>query len=1013
MAKKRPIANKRTQNKKVRPLSCVICGRVFKSLLSLRKHTRTHPPAQTDDSDSLIPQHVANNLLSAQAHDPVGTVFEFSTVLNDSIEMSENKSDVDVDSIYSDYLIERDIEHLQFPDDDEYDFDDHPGVYDDDDNDDHNGDDEEDNNDDDDNYDDDSNGDENDGLDDDEEQDASTPIDIPQNNVSDEDVPYSKSSFLHQTKMKLTSAFEMQLELISLFNKNKASLKLYDEMISLFNKYISSHDFTKHTKLLPRKALLSKVENIFDTAEMKPTYGTVRLHNKSLATVPVFDMKAMILSLVHDDTIMKDDNFAKGYNIFTGDEQDDAELNNCYGEIHTGKAWKDAKAAYCGVQGKYMPCAVIVFADKSHTDQHGALSVTPITFTATFFNRKARNNPRFWRPMAYIPNLAYGKGQGGKSIDKSQDEHNCIAFAFKSLVDLCNAGGIKTIVMGKEVHMKIWIHFFIGDTEGHNKWLGHYSTSNSGVQRPYRDCHCSFADMSNTNPNCVYSTSKEMRLASKLMLKDKQKGKKKFKSMSRHYLNQNALFQEGLPLSDLVHGANKMQPPEMLHTSDSGLILYMQESLQGLLPGGLIREDLDAQHVRMSAKIRRQSERDFPRGSIRNGLIDSTRCQSSERKGNLFYLLCIANTSSGELILKHELNFSDHHWLQWTRFLKLYLSMEAWFHNEIPRSDVKYAREAISHILSLLQLYFPRQADSNGYNIPKMHGMTKMIHYVELFGSAINFYGGPGEASHKQFVKAPGLKTQRRMGEFATQTAGQYYNVMMVEKAMKLVGSIEMDKVAHEYVEGGDNGDKHDDAYEVMGKYTLDVMDGKIHCCKNDIVNRHGLHPELLDMLKRKYDHVNDDFSLTPVTGFFRASVFDEDGEKITFNAHPWYHGAPWYDWAWVDYIITHPNGDTSRECYPSKVLGFIKENEGTSINAVVHCSEESMKWATVERDFVVSFKLGLDLKESVVSVPLSALIHPIGVIPNYGAADKNSYMIILPQRSWNKYFSTYVQTFA
>ena len=33
---------------------------------------------------------------------------------------------------------------------------------------------------------------------------------------------------------------------------------------------------------------------------------------------------------------------------------------------------------------------------------------------------------------------------------------------------------------------------------------------------------------------------------------------------------------------------------------------------------------------------------DFPRRSTRNGVIDGTKCQSSERKGNLFWLLIIA-----------------------------------------------------------------------------------------------------------------------------------------------------------------------------------------------------------------------------------------------------------------------------------------------------------------------------------------------------------------------------------
>ncbi len=52
-----------------------------------------------------------------------------------------------------------------------------------------------------------------------------------------------------------------------------------------------------------------------------------------------------------------------------------------------------------------------------------------------------------------------------------------------------------------------------------------------------------------------------------------------------------------------------------------------------------------------------------------------------------------------------------------------------------------------------------------------MHGMTKFVEYMILYGSAMNFYGGPGEANHKFFVKAAGLKTQRRVCECAQQTA--------------------------------------------------------------------------------------------------------------------------------------------------------------------------------------------------------------------------------------------------
>ena len=71
-------------------------------------------------------------------------------------------------------------------------------------------------------------------------------------------------------------------------------------------------------------------------------------------------------------------------------------------------------------------------------------------------------------------------------------------------------------------------------------------------------------------------------------------------------------------------------------------------------------------------------------------------------------------------------------------------------------------------MLTLLKKYFPRNGDNtNGYKLPKMHGATKMQTYIKLLGSGLNFFGGPGEAAHKIFVKAAGPKTQRSLSEFA------------------------------------------------------------------------------------------------------------------------------------------------------------------------------------------------------------------------------------------------------
>ena len=114
------------------------------------------------------------------------------------------------------------------------------------------------------------------------------------------------------------SSFLMQLQLQQLFNRNKASLKMYDDMIEIFNSYIASHDFNRYTKLRSRKVFLNEVEELFQTESFKPTYGSVILHNNSIATVPVFNMKSMMLSILHDTTVMRPENFAEGLDIFTG-----------------------------------------------------------------------------------------------------------------------------------------------------------------------------------------------------------------------------------------------------------------------------------------------------------------------------------------------------------------------------------------------------------------------------------------------------------------------------------------------------------------------------------------------------------------------------------------------------------------------------------------------------------------------------------------------------------------------
>jgi hypothetical protein len=138
----------------------------------------------------------------------------------------------------------------------------------------------------------------------------------------------------------------------------------------------------------------------------------------------------MIISLLSDPSVMNEKNFAEGYNVLTG-KVDNHPANDKYGVVHTDDAWLPARDRYC--QNKTdMPVGLIVFGDKSHTDLHKALSLTPIILTLTLFNCDAQNDSKIWRPIDYILNLGYGRGTSNTTHtrDEIQDEHSCISFTF-------------------------------------------------------------------------------------------------------------------------------------------------------------------------------------------------------------------------------------------------------------------------------------------------------------------------------------------------------------------------------------------------------------------------------------------------------------------------------------------------------------------------------------------------------------------------------------------------------
>ena len=122
--------------------------------------------------------------------------------------------------------------------------------------------------------------------------------------------------------------------------------------------------------------------------------------------------------------------------------------------------------------------------------------------------------------------------------------------------------------------------------------------------------------------------------------------------------------------------------------------------------------------------------------------------------------------------------------------------------------------------------------------------------------------------------------------------------------------------------------------------------------------------------------------------------MIDDDGDRYSYNAHPYYHDAPWYDWAYVHHEIKDKEISKAVH-YPSKILGFLQDGE--EINAIIQCEIVPVPWSWLKEEFIAKFSLNMDVgKEEIVL--MSSLVHPICVVPDFGVENKNGFMMILPK---------------
>ena len=87
-----------------------------------------------------------------------------------------------------------------------------------------------------------------------------------------------------------------------------------------------------------------------------------------------------------------------------------------------------------------------------------------------------------------------------------------------------------------------------------------------------------------------------------------------------------------------------MMPPELLHTSASGLIMYMFESLRHLIPSKKSMPIIDEMHCKISMCIQRQSERDFFEEDQFAMVLLMVQKYSIQKEGAIYFVFYVLHT---------------------------------------------------------------------------------------------------------------------------------------------------------------------------------------------------------------------------------------------------------------------------------------------------------------------------------------------------------------------------------
>ena len=511
---------------------------------------------------------------------------------------------------------------------------------------------------------------------------------------------------------------------------------------------------------------------------------------------------------------------------------------------------------------------------------------------------------------------------------KCADFHRLLSVLLEDLRKCQEEGGILSQLYFKnqyhDVTFKVPVALVIGDCEGNDKLCGRFHSHNSKYL--CRDCNVLFADSDNPEITCDNVTEDMLQ----------GKTRKEVNGIS-HYFIDNAFHpicfggdKEG------IHGCT---PPESLHVLQQGLYKYALAQFFEVMNSAQICL-FDKHACAISFQCRRQSDRTFPRLSLKNGASRMSYVTAKEQTGLL--LICFLTLSCPKVIdlinrvprkivitaaadlrklRKSQENFRD----LFSRLLLLEPWIEADYHD---RAFVQ-STACTAFIKDLMHVYKKTLArkKGNGLQIPKFHQLLHMPRYILKFGSPKNFNSGRCESHHISLSKRPAKTAQKRHNVFVEQVASRIFDQMLLTRALQHFPDRETSQQRMSYS-------------PVRGTpFLLSKANGEssttYHARRRPSKKRGRAHNMAAAAMPMQYNQEMLDIVGPKLCPFFSSGevpCYSEfclpdtvSSKGLIFRAHPAYNrSGQWFDWAFIKWDISASSPDASNfESIPGRFCFF------------------------------------------------------------------------------------------